>query len=64
MSHSLFSRKEEDAIVTINELNILYCMINDRKLDICHAIAIKLEDVANKMSWAIKVGGMVTTLAK
>ena len=64
MSHSLFSRKEGDAVVTINELNILYCMVNDRKLDLCHAIAIKLRDVANKMSGAIKVGGMVTTLAK
>ena len=64
MSYSLFSRKEGDAVVTINELNILYCMVNDRKLDLCHAIAIKLRDVANKMSGAIKVGGMVTTLAK
>ena len=64
MSHSLFSRKEGDAVVTINELNILYCMVNDRKLDLCHAIAIKLRDVANKMSGEIKVGGMVTTLAK
>ena len=64
MSHSLFLRKEGDAVVTINELNILYCMINDRKLDLCHAIAIKLRDVANKIYGAIKVGGMVTTLAK
>ena len=64
ISHSLFPRKEGDAVVTINELNIFYCMVNDRKLDLCHAIAIKLRDVANKMSGAIKVGGMVTTLAK
>ena len=64
MSHSLFSRKEGDAVVTLNELNILYCMANDRKLDLCHAIAIKLRDMANKMYEAIEVGGMVTTLAK
>ena len=64
MSHSLFSRKEGFTVVTINELNILYCMINDRKLDLCHAITIKLRDVANKISGEIKVGGMVTTLAK
>ena len=51
-------------MVTINELNILYCMVNDRKLDLCHVIVIKLRDVTNKMSRVIKVGGMVTTLAK
>ena len=64
MSHSLFSRKEWDVVVTINELNILYYIVNDRKLDLFHAIAIKLRDVANKISGAIKVGGMVTTLSK
>ena len=56
MSHSLFPRKEMDYMVSTIELNILYCMVNDRKLDICHAIARKLRDVAKKVTMAIKVG--------
>ena len=49
---------------TTIELNILYCMVNDRKLDLCHALAGKLRDVAAKVTGAIKVGGLVTTTAK
>ena len=50
-------------MVSTTDLNILYCMINDRKLDICYAITVKLRDVATKMTRAIKVGGLVTTIA-
>ena len=63
IAHSLFLRKKRDFVVSTTELNILYCMVNDRKLDICHAIVIKLRDVATKMSEAIKVGGMVNIIA-
>ena len=30
MAHSLFPRKEGDSVVTIIELTILYCMVNNR----------------------------------
>ena len=64
MAHSLFPRKERDSVVTTTELNILYCMVNDRKIDVCHALAGKLRDVIAKVTEAIKVGGLVTTIAK
>ena len=38
-------------------------MVNDRKLDICHAIAGKFRDMATKVIGAIKVGGLVTIIA-
>ena len=50
-------------MVSTTELNILYCMVNDIKLDICHAIIEKLRVVAIKVTGAIKVGGLVTTIA-
>ena len=51
-------------MVTTIELNILYCMVHDRKLDMCHALAGKLRDVAAKVIRAIKVGELVTAIAK
>ena len=63
MAHSLFPRKEGDSVVTIIELNLLYCMVNNRQLDVCHVIATKLRDVATKRIGAIKVGGMVLSIA-
>ena len=38
IAYSLFSRKEGDSVVTTAELNILYCMIDDRKLDVNHTL--------------------------
>ena len=64
MAHSLFPRKEGNSVVTTTELNILYCMVNDRKLDVCHALAGKLRDVVAKVTRAIKVGGLITNIAK
>ena len=64
MAHSLFPRKEGDSVVTTTELNVLHCMVHDRKLDVCHALAGKLRDVATKPTGAIKVGGIVTAIAK
>ena len=63
MAHSLLPRKEGDSVVTTIELNILYCMVNDRKLDLCHLIAFKLNDMANRRIGAIKVGGLVLSIA-
>ena len=62
MAHSLFPRKEGDLVVTTIELNILYCMVHNRKLDVCHVIASKLTDVANRRIGAIKVGGLVLSI--
>ena len=62
MANSLFPRKEGDSVVTIIELTILYCMVNNRKLDVCHVIAIKLKDVVTKRIGAIKVGGLVLSI--
>ena len=63
MAHSLFPRKDGDSVVTTTELTILHCMCNNIQLDICHAIALKLKDVATKSSGAIKVGGLITNIA-
>ena len=63
MSHSLFSRKEEDSLVTIIELNVLYCMVSNIKLDVCHVIASKFKDVATKWVGAIKIRGLVLSIA-
>ena len=63
MAHSLFPRKEGDLVVTTMFLNVLYCMVNNQKLDFCHVIASKLNDVANKRIRAIKVGGLVISIA-
>ena len=41
MEHSLFLRKEGDSVVTTMELNLLYCMVNNTQLDICHVLASK-----------------------
>ena len=56
MSHSLFPRKEGDFVVTTMELNVLYCMVNNIKLDVCHVIASKFRDVTTKKAGAIKIG--------
>ena len=63
MSHSLFPIKEGDSIVTTIELNVLYCMVNNIKLDICHVLASKLKDIATKRIRAIKIGGLVLSIA-
>ena len=39
-------------------------MVNNIKLDICHAIALKLKDVATKYSSTIKIGGIVTIIVE
>ena len=39
-------------------------MVNDKKLDVSHAIAGKLRDVAIKKTGSIKVGGLITAIAK
>lgn len=39
-------------------------MVNNRKIDICHAIALKLRDVAQNFNAAIKIGGLMTTFAR
>ena len=63
IKYSLFPRKDGDSMVTITELNILYCMCNNEKLDVCHAIMLKLKDVATKMAGAVKISGLVTDIA-
>ena len=62
MSHSLFPRKKGDSVVTTMELNVLYCMVNNIKLDVCHVLASKFKDITTKRTWAIKVGGMVLSI--
>ena len=63
ISHSLFGRKEANLVVLTIELTILYCMVHDQKVDICHALVRKFRDVVTKTSGAIKIGGFVTTIA-
>ena len=55
MSHSLFPRKEGDSVVNTMELNILYGMVNNIQLDICHVLASKFKDITTKRSGVIKV---------
>ena len=62
MAHSLFPKKDGDSVVTTTKLSILFCICNNIQLDICHALALKLKDVANKSSRAIKVGGLITNM--
>ena len=62
MAYSLFPRKDGDSVVTKTKLFILFCMCNNIQLDICHALALKLKDVTNKSSGAIKVGGLITNI--
>ena len=50
-------------MISTTELNLLYYMTNNQKLDVSYAIAVKLKDVANKRAGAIKVRGLVTTIA-
>ena len=38
-------------------------MVYDRKIDLCHAIALKLKEVAQSFNMAIKIGGLVMTFA-
>ena len=64
MAHALFPRKDGDSVVSTTKLTLLYYMCNNIKLDICHAIAIKLKDVATKSAGAIKVGGLITTITR
>ena len=63
MVYSLFPRKDGDSVVTTTELNILYYIYNNVKLDVCNVIALKLKDVATKMAGAIKISGFVTNIA-
>ena len=63
MSHSLFLRKEGDSVVITMELNVLYCMVNSIKLDVCHVLASKFKDITTKRTEAIKVGGLVLSIA-
>ena len=63
MSHFLFPRKEGDSVVTTMELNVLYCMVNNIKLDVFHMITSKFKDVATKRAGAIKIGGLVLSIA-
>ena len=64
MAHTIFGRKGGDAVVTKIELTILFCMVNNIKLDICHAIALKLKDVATRYSSIIKIRRIVIAIAK
>ena len=63
MSHSLFPRKEGDSVVNTMELNILYGMVNNIQLDICHVLTSKFKDITTKRSGVIKVGGLVLAIA-
>ena len=64
MAHTFFGRKEGDGVVIMIELTILYCMVNNKKLDICHAIALKLKDIATKFSFTITIGGLVIEIVE
>ena len=44
------------------ELNILYGMVNNIQLDICHVLASKFKDITTKRSGVIKVGGLVLAI--
>ena len=59
MSYSLCPTKEGDFVVTTMELNVLYCMVNNIKLYVCHVIASKFKDVVTKRVGVIKIGGLV-----
>ena len=61
MAHTIFGRKEEDSVIPNTELQVLYCMVHNRKIDVCHAIALKIKNVAQKFNAAIRIGGLVTT---
>ena len=50
-------------MVTAMELNVLYCMVNNIKLDVCHVIASKFKDVVTKRARAIKIEGLVLSIA-
>ena len=63
MSHSLFPRKEGDSVVTTMELNVLYRMLNNIKLDVYHVLASKFKDITTKRTGAIKVGGLILSIA-
>ena len=63
MSHSLFPRKEGDSVVSTIELNILYGMVNNIQLDVCHVLASKFKDLTIKTSGVIKIGGLVLAIA-
>ena len=41
MSYSLFPRKEGDSMVTTIELNVLYCMVNNIKLDVTDLVPLE-----------------------
>ena len=60
MAHTIFERKEADLIITNTKLQVLYCMVHNRKIDLCHAIALKIKDIAKKFNAAIRIGGLVT----
>ena len=38
-------------------------MVHDRKIDLCHAIILKLKDVAQSFNAGIKIRSLVTTFA-
>ena len=64
MSHTLFGHKEDDVIVRTIELIILFCMVNNFKIDIFHPVAIKLHGVVMKLGGEIKIRGIVIMIAK
>ena len=64
MAYTIFNRRESDLMVITTELMILYCIVHNKKLDICHVITLKFKDVATKYLIAIKIGGLVTVIAK
>ena len=64
MAHTLFGRKEGDSVIPNTELQILYCLVHDQNIDLCHAIALKLKDVAQNFRSAIRIGGLVTAIAR
>ena len=38
-------------------------MVNNLKLDVCHMIAYKFKDIVTKRAGAIKIGGLVLSIA-
>ena len=60
MAHTIFGRREWDSVIPNTKLQVLYYMVHERKIYLCHAIALKLKDVVQSFNMAITIGHLVT----
>ena len=64
IEYIIFGRRDGDSMVTTTELIILYYMLHNKPLDICHAIALKFKNIATKFLVTIKIRGLMTTITE